>query len=83
LKVRLTPHAEHQLAALPEPAASRRFGVRGWFDKSVMVRPRHWSYRISYEPRQDDLVVLYLDQSESSPCRHNRAGCPEPDTIRM
>jgi len=30
------------------------------FYKSVVVRPRRWSYRVTYELRQDELVVLYL-----------------------
>jgi len=30
------------------------------FYKSVVVPPRRWSYRVTYELRQDELVVLYL-----------------------
>jgi hypothetical protein len=32
------------------------------FYKSVVVRPRRWSYRVTYEIRTDELVMLYLYQ---------------------
>lgn len=80
MKVRLNPRAEHQLAALPRPAAQRvvralrllqatpKLGraypddseFRGLFYKIVVVRARRWSYRVTYQIRADELVVMYL-----------------------
>ncbi len=33
---------------------------RGLFYKLVVVRARRWTYRVTYELRRDELVVLYL-----------------------
>ena len=33
---------------------------RGLFYKVVVVRARRWSYRVTYEIRADELVVMYL-----------------------
>ena len=92
MKVRLTPRAERQLVALPEPAARRvvsglrllqgapRAGrlypedseFRGLFYKMVVVRARRWTYRITYEVRSDELVVLYLYPSWYPPTHLDR-----------
>jgi hypothetical protein len=33
---------------------------RGLFYKTIVVRARRWSYRVTYEPRGDVLWVLYV-----------------------
>jgi hypothetical protein len=80
LKVLLTPRAESQLAALPEPAAKRavdalrilarapRSGLpypeqspfRGLFYKTIIVKARRWSYRVTYGLATDAIHVYYL-----------------------
>lgn len=80
MKVYLTPRAESQLRALPEPAARRlvkafraleaapRSGrpyphdspFAGSYYKTVVLRTRRWSYRITYDLQGEDLWIRYV-----------------------
>jgi len=52
---------------------------RGLFYKIVVVRARRWAYRVTYEIRSDELVVMYLYPSGYPVTHPDLAGLPDED----
>jgi len=52
---------------------------RGLFYKIVVVRARRWAYRVTYEVRSGELVVMYLYPSGYPATHLDLARMPDED----